>query len=213
MEGFRYDNLGRLVCGRDRAGLITNNLYDEMGRVVKAFDNADYGNATNAEEHNSQNQSGILFPVAEEISRTETDLIAMIKTTGKEKDYELIEYILNVNTQYTQVLMELNENGAMDAVYTYGVSRLTEDRFTGESNFYLYDPAENVAGITDQDGCLWKSYRYDVFGNATLGSPQYDNEYAFNAESYNPNIRSQYLRVRYYDMVKGNFLMEDSYLE
>ena len=173
---------------------------------------AGYGNATNTKEHNSQNQSGILFPVAEEISRTETDLIAMIKTTGKEKDYELIEYILNVNTQYTQVLMELNENGAMDAVYTYGVSRLTEDRFTGESNFYLYDPAGNVAGITDQDGYLWQSYRYDAFGNATFGSPQYDNEYTFNAESYNPNIRSQYLRARYYDMVKGNFLTEDSYL-
>ena len=139
-------------------------------------------------------------------------MIAMIKTTGKEKDYELIEYILNVNTRYTQVLMELNENGAMDAVYTYGVSRLTEDRFTGESNFYLYDPSGNVAGITDQNGYLWQSYRYDAFGNATFGSPQYDNEYTFNAESYNPNIRSQYLRARYYDMVKGNFLTEDSYL-
>ena len=175
-------------------------------------DDAGCGNATNAEEHNSQNQSGILFPVAEEISRTETDLIAMIKTTGKNKDYELIEYILNVNTQYTQILMELNENGAMDAVYTYGASRLTEDRFTGESNFYLYDPAGNVAGITDQNGYLWQSYRYDAFGNATFGSPQYDNEYAFNTESYNPNIRSQYLRSRYYDTVKGNFLTEDSYL-
>ena len=175
-------------------------------------DDAGYGNATNAEEHNSQNQSGILFPVAEEISRTETDLIAMIKTTGKEIDYELIGYILNVNTQYTQVLMELNENGAMDAVYTYGVSRLTEERFTGESNFYLYDPAGNVAGITDQDGYLWQSYRYDAFGNATFGSPQYDNEYTFNGESYNPNIWSQYLRARYYDMVKGYFLTEDSYL-
>ncbi len=178
----------------------------------KGTDDAGYGNATNAEEHNSQNQSGILFPAAEEISRTETDLIAMIKTTGKEKDYELIEYILNVNTRYTQVLMELNENGAMDAVYTYGVSRLTEDRFTGESNFYLYDPSGNVAGITDQNGYLWQSYCYDAFGNATFGSPQYDNEHTFNAESYNPNIRSQYLRARYYDMVKGNFLTEDSYL-
>ena len=108
--------------------------------------------------------------------------------------------------------MELNENGAMDAVYTYGVSRLTEDRFMGESNFYLYDPSGNVAGITDQNGYLWQSYRYDAFGNATFGSPQYDNEYTFNAESYNPNIRSQYLRARYYDMVKGNFLTEDSYL-
>ena len=175
-------------------------------------DDAGYGNATNAEEHNSQNQSGILFPVAEEISQTETDLIAMIKTTGKEKDYELIEYILNVNTQYTQVLMELNENGAMDAAYTYGTARLTEDRFTGESNCYLYDPSGNVAGITDQNGYLWQSYRYDAFGNATFGSPQYDNEYTFNGESYNPNIHSQYLRARYYDTVKGCFLTEDTYL-
>ena len=139
-------------------------------------------------------------------------MIAMIKTTGKEKNYELIEYISNVNTQYTQVLMELNENGAMDAAYTYGVSRLTEDRFTGKSNFCLYDPVGNVAGITDQDGYLWQSYRYDAFGNATFGSPQYDNEYTFNGESYNPNIHSQYLRARYYDTVKGSFLTEDSYL-
>ena len=89
--------------------------------------------------------------------------------------------------------MELNENGAMDAVYTYGVSRLTEDRFMGESNVYLYDPAGNVAGITDRDDYLWQSYRYDAFGNATFGIPQYGNEYTFNEESYNPNIRSQYL--------------------
>ena len=197
--------------GNGNSGNNGNGNNKENGKS-EGTDDAGYGNATNAEEHNSQNQSGILFPVAEEISRTETDLIAMIKTTGKDKDYELIEYILNVNTQYTQVLMELNENGAMDAVYTYGVSRLTEDRFTGESNFYLYDPAGNVAGITDQNGYLWQSYCYDAFGNATFGSPQYDNEHTFNAESYNPNIRSQYLRARYYDMVKGNFLTEDSYL-
>lgn len=33
--------------------------------------------------------------------------------------------------------------------------------------------------------------------------------YTFNAESY--NLRSQYLRSRYYDTVKGNFLTENSY--
>ncbi|MDE6950423.1 MAG: hypothetical protein K2P64_05855, partial [Lachnospiraceae bacterium] len=33
-----------------------------------------------------------------------------------------------------------------------------------------------------------------------------------NAESYNPNIHSQYLRARYYDTVKGSFLTEDTYL-
>ena len=47
-----------------------------------------YGNAANAEENNSQNQCGILFPVQEEVSATEADLIARIKTTGKEKKSE-----------------------------------------------------------------------------------------------------------------------------
>ena len=51
-------------------------------------DDAGYGNATNAEENNSQNQCGILFPVQEEVSATEADLIARIKTTGKEKKSE-----------------------------------------------------------------------------------------------------------------------------
>ena len=69
-----------------------------------------------------------------------------------------------------------------------------------------------MTGITDQNGYLWQSYRYDAFGNATFGSPQYDNEYTFNAENYNPNIHSQYLRARYYDTVKGCFLTEDTYL-
>ena len=49
-------------------------------------DDAGYGNAINAEENNSQNQCGILFPVQEEVSATEADLIARIKTTGKEEE-------------------------------------------------------------------------------------------------------------------------------
>ena len=52
-------------------------------------DDAGYGNATNAEENNSQNQCGILFPLQEEVSATEADLITRIKTTGKEKEWKI----------------------------------------------------------------------------------------------------------------------------
>ncbi|MBD5459384.1 MAG: hypothetical protein HDR26_00345, partial [Lachnospiraceae bacterium] len=38
------------------------------------------------------------------------------------------------------------------------------------------------------------------------------NVYAYNGESYNPNIRSQYLRARYYNVATAAFLTEDSYL-
>ena len=57
------------------------------------------------------------------MSELEQELIDLIKTTGKEKNYELIEYVNDVNREYTEVLMELNINGIMDTAYSYGNER------------------------------------------------------------------------------------------
>lgn len=59
---------------------------------------------------------------------------------------------------------------------------------------------------------IWQSYRYNANGDFTFGKPQYNNVYGYNAESYNPNMESQYLRARYYNVTHANFLTEDSYL-
>ena len=181
-------------------------------------DDAGYGNATNAEENNSQNQCGILFPLQEEVSATEADLIARIKTTGKEKNYELIEYLNDVNREHAEVLVEQNINGKTDTSYIYGAEinggfdRISLDRFDGSTGYYLYDARGSVSGITNEEGQVYQSYRYSVTGEITFGAPQYENEYTYNGESYNPNIESQYLRARYYCVVTATFLTEDSYL-
>ncbi|MED9905179.1 MAG: DNRLRE domain-containing protein [Lachnospiraceae bacterium] len=169
------------------------------------------GNATNAEANNSQNQCGILFPIDSEVSSTEEYLISLIKTTGKEKDYELIEYVNDVNREYAEVLAEQNINGAPDTAYVYGTDRLSLDRFDGSTGYYLYDGRGSVTGITNEAGQVYQSYRYGAFGEVTFGVPQYENEYTYNGESYNPNIESQYLRARYYDVVTGTFITEDFY--
>ncbi len=177
-----------------------------------------YGNAANADENNSQNQCGILFPVQEEVSATEADLIARIKTTGKEKNYELIEYLNDVNRDHAEVLVEQNINGRTDTSYIYGAEinggfdRISLDRFDGSTGYYLYDARGSVSGITNEEGQVYQSYRYSVTGEITFGAPQYENEYTYNGESYNPNIESQYLRARYYCVVTATFLTEDSYL-
>ena len=182
------------------------------------MDDAGYGNATNAEENNSQNQCGILFPLQEEVSATEADLIARIKTTGKEKNYELIEYLNDVNREHAEVLVEQNINGRTDTSYIYGAEinggfdRISLDRFDGSTGYYLYDARGSVSGITNEEGQVYQSYRYSVTGEITFGAPQYENEYTYNGESYNPNIQSQYLRARYYCVVTATFLTEDSYL-
>ena len=62
----------------------------------------------------STNQSGILFPIEGEVSELEQEMIDMIKTDGKHKDYELIEYVNDVNREHTEVLMEVNMKAVMD---------------------------------------------------------------------------------------------------
>jgi len=138
------------------------------------------GNTTNAEENTSQNQSGILFPIESEVSYTEQGLIDLIKTIGKQKNYELIEYINDVNREYAEVLVEQNINGKTDPSYVYGVDRLSLDRFDGSTGYYLYDPRGSVAGITNEEGQLYQSYRYGAYGEITFGAPQYENEYTYN---------------------------------
>ena len=160
----------------------------------------------------SQNQSGILFPVAGEVSELEQELIDMIKTTGKQKNYELVEYVNDVNRDHVEVLMELNINGIMDTAYSYGNERLTNERFTGWTGYYTYDPRGSVTGVTGSDGYIWQSYRYNAFGDITFGKPQYNNVYSYNAESFNPNMDAQYLRARYYSVKTAGFISEDSYL-
>lgn len=86
------------------------------------------------------------------------------------------------------------------------------ERFTGWTGYYTYDPRGSVSGVTDADGGLWASYRYNATGKMTFGEPEYNNIYGYNAESYNPMLELQYLRARYYDVERGNFLTEDTYL-
>ena len=105
-----------------------------------------------------------------------------------------------------------NIDGEPDTAYAYGNERLTVERFTGWTGYYTYDPRGSVSGVTDADGGLWASYRYNATGRMTFGEPEYNQIYGYNGESYNPMLELQYLRARYYDVERGNFLTEDTYL-
>ena len=123
-NGNNKDNSGSGNNGNGNSGNNGNGNGNGKGKgnnkknsKSDGTDDAGYGNATNAtnaEENNSQNQCGILFPVQEEVSAVEADLISRIKTTGKEKNYELIEYLNDVNREHAEVLVEQNINGKTD---------------------------------------------------------------------------------------------------
>ena len=76
--------------------------------------------------------------------------------------------------------------GIKDYVFRIGNERLTNERFTGWTGYYTYDPRGSVTGVTGSDGYIWQSYRYNAYGDITFGKPQYNNVYSYNAESFNP---------------------------
>lgn len=55
----------------------------------------------------------------------------MIKIEGKEKNYELVEYVNDVNREYMEVLMEPNINGIMDTAHPCDNEHLTVEWFDG----------------------------------------------------------------------------------
>ena len=90
------------------------------------------------------------------VSAIEQGLIDLIKTEGHQKNYELVEYVSDVNREYAEVLMEVNIDGEPDTAYAYGNERLTVERFTGWTGYYTYDPRGSVSGVADADGGLWR---------------------------------------------------------
>lgn len=227
---YRYDKDGNRIAQTGKLGkdhIDVSYLYSVENRLKAVYNGkellmaAAYDGDGNRifqlnyhekDDHGSQNRSGILFPVPQKTGRLEQELMGLIKTPEDEKNYELIEYVNDINREHTEVLMELNVNGKIEHAYSYGVNRLSSDRFTKEVSYYHYDPRGSVTGVTDENAVLWQSYRYEPYGNLSYGKPKFQNVYAYNGESYNPNIESQYLRARYYDTTLGNFYSEDRYL-
>ena len=115
--------------------------------------NGNNGNGNTNNTGGSQNQSGILMP-QKPVSDIEQSLIDESRESGHHKNYELIEYVNDVNRQYTQVLMEVNIDGVMDTAYAYDNERISLERFTVWDGYYTYDPRESVSRVTDREGRL-----------------------------------------------------------
>ncbi|MDE5590706.1 MAG: hypothetical protein K2J60_16465, partial [Acetatifactor sp.] len=212
--GTAYSQTLQMAAAYDGDG---NRVYQLNYNPDKDEDLSDYYCTNNSCDYKG---TGIRLQAEGEVSPAERELLSLINASGAVTDssYELIEYINDVNREYTEVLVEQNINGTLDTAYVYGAAigigsdRLSLDRFDSSTGYYLYDPKGSVTGIINEEGQIYQSYRYSVFGEITFGASQYENEYTYNGESYNPNIKSQYLRARYYCVVTADFLTEDSYL-
>ncbi|MCL2024402.1 MAG: DUF6531 domain-containing protein [Coriobacteriia bacterium] len=126
------------------------------------------------------------------------------------RDYEMVRYLNDTNTEYARTLVEYDPRGRAQSIFEYsqGLELLAHSSAGRET--YAFDGRGSVAHTTDTQGRLRASYEYDVFGAATVTGLS-TNPYTYNAERTDRTTGMQYLRARYYAPDAGRFITEDTY--
>lgn len=189
-------------------------LYDGNGDRIFRLDyrkNPDYvSNKAGTAEN-------VYYPTSSVNTAYDTDVILneMLIPNGVTQNtainYELTGYINDINSEYTQTLMEFGANGNTTNIYEYGAQR-NSATINGAKGYYLYDGRGSVASLAGNSGGSMITYRYDAYGNTTKSNNTVNNPYQYNAEYTDSSTGLQYLRARYYDSSQGRFTAKDTYL-
>ena len=214
VRDYTYDNENRLKAVKENGSLLMAALYDGNGDRIFRLDYCKNDEYVSNKAGTAEN---VYYPSGSVNSAYDTDfilnemLIPNDVTNNTAINYELTGYINDINTEYTQTLMEFGANGNTTNIYEYGAQR-NSATINGTKGYYLYDGRGSVAGLTGNSGGSMITYRYDAYGNTTKSNNTLNNPYQYNAEYTDSSTGLQYLRARYYDSSQGRFTAKDTYL-
>ena len=203
---YTYNALNQLVSDSE-----TSYEYDLNGNLIRVI-----GSAQSAlYEYNSENklvkatvQNGSL--VIEESYAYDYQGNRTSKSTHKSNgEFEYTKY-LNDNSNLTNVLAEIDENGTAKCTYTIGADLISQER-DGRTSFYLYDGHGSVVGLANEGGVVTDTYSYDAFGNLLKSTGSTKNCYRYCGEQFDESTGLYYLRARYMDTSTGRFISQDTY--
>ncbi len=119
------------------------------------------------------------------------------------------KYINDVGMGLTQVLMETDNAGTVQATYNYGNDLISMNRANANS-YYHYDGLGTVRLMTDDLCLVTNSYTYDAFGNSVSSVSSVANTYGFTGEQqFAETDNLVFLRARYYQPSYGRFTSKD----
>jgi RHS repeat-associated protein len=180
---YTYDNNGNTLSKSGPAENVSYS-YDFQNRLIKVDDGVsvvEYG--------------------------YDTDGIRVKKTVD---GTDVIDYIVDKNRDYAQVLEERDGTGAVAVSYTYGDDLISQKRSSSLS-FYHYDGQMSTRQLTNSSGNITDGYTFDAFGVLLDKFGATENSYLYTGEQYDANIGFYYLRARYYNASVGRFLTMDAF--
>lgn len=82
----------------------------------------------------------------------------------------------------------------------------------GQEVYYIHqDEQLGTALVTDREGGVSNSYRYDAFGNGLESLERVPNRICYTGQQFDELTGQYYLRARYYNPALGRFMQEDVY--
>ncbi|MBC6314039.1 DUF6531 domain-containing protein [Listeria grandensis] len=230
VEKFAYDTEGMLLSVQSTTGKTINYSYDGFGNRTQKTEKTSITSSEDSgflsflksddtynEDYNQELVSQTTNEQLNNLRQTISDHLDTYDQTCPVEDedapkesLETINYINDINREFTEVLQTKNADGNTIHTYTYGVQRINDTKKDEAPTYYAYDARGSVIGqetIQKPEQLSFKA-TYNDFGKTNV---KMDNQYGYNAESHDFN-GTQYLRVRYYDNKSGTFGQQDSYL-
>ena len=123
-------------------------------------------------------------------------------------------FILDTNTNLTNVIAEANATNAISAYYIYGLGLISRIDASNNTEYYHFDSRGSTVALTDQNQIMTDYYAYDPFGKLTAISGTNSNPFRFLGRHgvQNEGDNLNYIRARYYDTNQQQFINKDSYL-
>ncbi len=131
----------------------------------------------------------------------------------KTVDGQTINHVWDGNQQ---IIADVIDNQFYEAdCYIRGTNLVAKYNFwNGKKSAYTYytqNAHGDVVNLTDKDGKVTKSYKYDAFGVEKNIAKNDTNAFRYCGEYYDTESGTIYLRARYYDPSIGRFISRDSF--
>lgn len=130
--------------------------------------------------------------------------------TSKTTDSDTLEYIVDSNRDYAQVIQEIN-NGSLEVSYTYGHDLLSQNR-DNTIHRYHYDGLGSARFLSNTNGDFSDSYDYEAFGKLISSDGNTTNNYLYTGEQFDKETQNYYLRAGYFSPSIGRFTQQDTYM-
>lgn len=120
-------------------------------------------------------------------------------------------YVLDINGQMSNILMETDENGNVMNYYIYGLGLVSRIDNNNNTRYYQYDSIGSTIAMTDENGILTHKYSYGPFGQVLEQEEEDDNAFRFVGQFgvMDEENGLYFMRARYFDPEIGRFISED----